>query len=172
MVGLFQQMQDMPLANYLTYLTFIRSFSNTQTITSQGNEDEEDLRRLMEGQSHHDGMMFQPLSCNADVTVDTCLGPNAVPFSTIVAAADTTPVDAILYPVMVATQSSTCWDGPASNAINGHHNDFTHTCANSDSPAWWMVDLGDDNNAVGEGMSIASAAHFEEVIFLSHDIRA
>ena len=52
----------------------------------------------------------------------------------------------------VATQSSTCWGNPASNAINGDHGDISHTCENSDSPAWWMVDLGDDNTPIGEGM--------------------
>eukprot|EP00984_Skeletonema_dohrnii_P018332 scaffold8535_cov83-Skeletonema_dohrnii-CCMP3373.AAC.1 len=116
-------------------------------MSMSGNE--EDLRRrLMED---HDDMMFQPLSCNANLSVDTCLGPDAVPFSTIVAASDHTPVSAIVQGVaMVATQSSTCWDRPASDAINGDHGDFSHTCENSDSPAWWMVDFGDDNTAVGE----------------------
>lgn len=118
--------------------------------TNPGNE--EDLRRLMdtEGHSNHTGM-FHPLSCNADVTVDTCLGPDAVPFSTIVAAAD--------HPsTAVATQSSTCYDSPASNAINGDHFDFSHTCSR-DTPAWWMVDFGDDI-AVEEGMFIKYLWHF------------
>eukprot|EP00559_Dactyliosolen_fragilissimus_P007792 CAMPEP_0184861662 /NCGR_PEP_ID=MMETSP0580-20130426/6290_1 /TAXON_ID=1118495 /ORGANISM="Dactyliosolen fragilissimus" /LENGTH=1463 /DNA_ID=CAMNT_0027359231 /DNA_START=285 /DNA_END=4674 /DNA_ORIENTATION=- len=111
--------------------------------------NEEDLRRRLM-KVHHDDMMFQALSCNANVSVDTCLGPDAVPFSTIVAAADLTPFDAIVKGVAEATQSSTCWGRPASYAINGDHGNFSHTCENSDSPAWWMVDFGDDNTAVGE----------------------
>ena len=103
------------------------------------------------GNETHDGM-FHPLSCNANIDVNTCLGPDAVPFSTIVAAADQTPTNAILPGVAVATQSSTCWGRPASMAINGDHGDFSHTCA-GDSPAWWMVDFGEDT-AVGEGMFI------------------
>ena len=102
--------------------------------------------------------MFQPLSCNAGVTVDTCLGPDAVPFSTIVAAADHNPHSAIVQGVAVATQSSTCHDSPASNAINGNHFDFAHTCGNEETPAWWMVDFGDDNVAVEEGKFIAILA--------------
>ena len=121
-----------------------------------GNED--DLHRhLMEGMNHTVDDKFQPLSCNANVNVDTCLGPDAVPFSTIVAAADHTPVNAIVQGVAMATQSSTCWGRPASNAINGDHGDISHTCENSNSPAWWMVDFGDgnDNTAVREGMFIS-----------------
>ena len=67
-------------------------------------------------------------------------------------ALDHTPISAILPGVAVATQSSTCWGRPASMAINGDHGDFSHTCA-GDSPAWWMVDFGEDT-AVGEGMFI------------------
>ena len=68
-----------------------------------------------------------------------------------------TPVNAIVQGVAMATQSSTCWGSPASNAINGDHGDFSHTCVNSNSPAWWMVDFGDgnDNTAVREGMFIS-----------------
>ena len=46
----------------------------------------------------------------------------------------------------IATQSSTCWDGPASRAINGNKNQawggnsITHTCE-EESP-WLEVDLG------------------------------
>jgi len=126
----------------LLILLFI---SNTQT--ESGNE--EDLRRLMAMEGHeHDGM-FHPLTCNSNISIDTCLGPDTVPFSTIVAAADHTPVSAILQGVAVATQSSTCWGELASNAINGDHGDISHTCENSDSPAWWMVDFG-EGHAVGE----------------------
>jgi len=124
----------------------------------------------------HDGM-FHPLSCNANVTVNTCLGPDAVPFSTIVAAADQTPVDAIVQGVAMATQSSTCWGRPASDAINGNHGDFSHTCENSDFPAWWMVDFGDDNNtAVGEGMFIICDIILQDTVvfaaFLRGDIKS
>ena len=141
----------MPLANNLSNLfmficLLLLFISNTQT--ESGNE--EDLRRLMATEGHdHDGM-FHPLTCNANINIDTCLGSDAVPFSTIVAAADPTPFT-FLQGVAVATQSSTCFGGLASNAINGDHGDFSHTCnGSSDSPAWWMVDFG-EGHAIGEG---------------------
>lgn len=162
---MFHLTQDMPLAvalalaKYQTYLTFtliVPHLSITQRTQTISGSDQ-DFRRLMV--DHEDGM-FQPLSCNANVTVDTCLGPDAVPFSTIVAAADHTPFSAIVQGVAVATQSSTCWGRPASNAINGDHFDISHTCENEETPAWWMVDFGDDNIAVDEGKFIAILAVF------------
>ena len=46
----------------------------------------------------------------------------------------------------VASQSTTCWDGEASRAIDGNTNgqyggnSVTHTC--QEEAGWWMVDLG------------------------------
>lgn len=127
------------------YISYVLQYLFPGTRTISGNDE---VRHLMEG---HDGM-FHPLSCNANVTVDTCLGPYAVPFSTIVAASDHTPLDAIVQGT--ATQSSTCWNNPASNAINSNHYDISETCEGRDTPAWWMVDLADNNTAVGEGMFV------------------
>jgi len=47
-----------------------------------------------------------------------------------------------------ASQSSTCWGGPASRAIDGNTNQYwgsntiTHTC--QEQSAWWKVDLGSE----------------------------
>ena len=47
-----------------------------------------------------------------------------------------------------ASQSSTCWDGPASRAIDGNtaqdwgSNTITHTC--QEQSPWWKVDLGSE----------------------------
>ena len=55
------------------------------------------------------------------------------------------PINLARQPGVSASQSSTCWDGPPSRAIDGDTNQFwggntiTHTCE-EDSP-WWMVDL-------------------------------
>ena len=43
-------------------------------------------------------------------------------------------------------QSSTYFfNYPASKAVNGVYNDFTHT-ADNEYPSWWRVDLGDIYN--------------------------
>ena len=60
----------------------------------------------------------------------------------------------------VATQSSTCYGGVASRAIDGNTNGYwnggsvQHTCVTEES-AWWMVDLGSDKKKVNTIQSVA-----------------
>lgn len=55
-------------------------------------------------------------------------------------------------PNIAVSQSTTCWSGPASRAVDGNTNGLwagnsvTHTCEGE--PAWWRIDLGSDQYVV------------------------